>query len=158
MPSSVTSAWQAAALAHLGHHDEAAAEAAWFLATIRQNWFGAEPATDEMIVRWLLHLYPISRRVEWVRLRHADGDAGFDRHAAFIRANPDWPGMLLRRRAEQRLWQERRDAATVRRFIGDKPASANSTRPISGIVTRVLDIGSSTSARPATSTVAPLSI
>ena len=31
---------------------------------------------------------------------------------------------LLRRRAEARLWQERRDAATVRRFVGDEPPSA----------------------------------
>ena len=66
-----------------------------------------------------------AKLVEWVRLRHADGEAGFDRTVAFMRANPDWPSMaLLRRRAEPRLWQERRDAATVRRFIGDKPASA----------------------------------
>jgi soluble lytic murein transglycosylase len=31
---------------------------------------------------------------------------------------------LLRRRAEARLWQERRDAATVRRFVGKEPTSA----------------------------------
>ncbi len=66
-----------------------------------------------------------AKLVEWVRMRHADGEAGFDRHVTFIGANSDWPGMsLMRRRAEQRLWQERRDAATVRRFIGDKPQSA----------------------------------
>jgi hypothetical protein len=63
------SAWQAAALAHLGRHEEAAAQAAGFLATSRQNWFGDEPPTDETIVRWLLHLYPISRRGDWARLR-----------------------------------------------------------------------------------------
>lgn len=62
-------AWQAAALAHLGRTGEAAAEAARFLVAIRENWFGAEPATDERIVRWLLHLYPISRRGDWDRLR-----------------------------------------------------------------------------------------
>jgi soluble lytic murein transglycosylase len=32
---------------------------------------------------------------------------------------------LFRRRAEARLWQERRDAATVRRFVGAQPASAS---------------------------------
>ena len=54
-----------------------------------------------------------------------DSEAGFDRYAAFIRANPDWPSIpLLRRRAEARLWQERRDAATVRRFLGGEPTSA----------------------------------
>src|SRR5260370_13036627 len=31
---------------------------------------------------------------------------------------------LFRRRAEGRLWQERSDAATVRRFMADQPASA----------------------------------
>ena len=31
---------------------------------------------------------------------------------------------MLRRRAEARLWQERRDGATVRRFVGKEPTSA----------------------------------
>src|SRR5262249_47421732 len=63
------SAWCAAALAHLGRHDEATAEANRFLAEIRSNWFGSEPATGQAVVRWLLHLYPISRREDWERLR-----------------------------------------------------------------------------------------
>src|SRR5262249_15674364 len=37
--------------------------------------------------------------VEWAQLRHADTGTGFDRYAAFIRANPDWPVMRIRRRA-----------------------------------------------------------
>jgi soluble lytic murein transglycosylase len=66
-----------------------------------------------------------AKLVDWARLRHSDSAAGFDRYLAFIRANPDWPSMsLLRRRAEARLWQERRDGATVRRFVGDKPTGA----------------------------------
>ena len=65
-----------------------------------------------------------AKLVEWARLRHADSEAGFDRYAAFIRANPDWPSMRMRRRAEARLWQERRDGATVRRFVGKEPTSA----------------------------------
>ncbi len=66
-----------------------------------------------------------AKLVEWARLRHSDGDAGFDRYVAFIRANPDWPNIpLLRRRAEERLWQERRDGGTVRRFVGEQPSSA----------------------------------
>jgi soluble lytic murein transglycosylase len=65
------------------------------------------------------------RLVEWFILRHPDGEANFGRYASFIADNPNWPSMaLLRRRAEARLWQERSDAATVRRFIGDQPASA----------------------------------
>jgi soluble lytic murein transglycosylase len=70
---------------------------------------------------------PVARKlVEWVRLRHPDREAAFERHAAFIRANPDWPSIpLLRRRAEARLWQEGGGADTVRRFFGEKqPTSA----------------------------------
>ena len=66
-----------------------------------------------------------AKLVEWATLRNADSAAGFDRYGAFVRANPDWPSMpLLRRRAEARLWQERRDGATIRRFVGQEPASA----------------------------------
>jgi soluble lytic murein transglycosylase len=68
---------------------------------------------------------PIAAKlVQWARLRHPDSEAGFDRYAAFINANPDWPSVpALRRRAEARLWQERRDADTVRRFVGEEPVS-----------------------------------
>jgi soluble lytic murein transglycosylase len=63
--------------------------------------------------------------VEWFILRHPETTANFNRYAAFIAANPDWPSAgLLRRRAEARLWQERSDAATVRGFTGAAPASA----------------------------------
>jgi soluble lytic murein transglycosylase len=63
--------------------------------------------------------------VEWFILRHPDGDANFNRYAVFIADNPNWPSMgLFRRRAEVRLWQERSDAATVRRFTAGQPASA----------------------------------
>lgn len=63
--------------------------------------------------------------IEWVILRFEDSDAGFDRYAAFIRDHPSWPSLgFLRRRAEGALWQERRHAVTVRRFIGEKPTSA----------------------------------
>jgi peptidoglycan lytic transglycosylase len=63
--------------------------------------------------------------VEWYILRHTETTANFNRYAAFIAANPDWPSMaLLRRKAEGRLWQERSDAATVHRFTRDRPTSA----------------------------------
>jgi soluble lytic murein transglycosylase len=63
--------------------------------------------------------------IEWVILRSEESGAGFDRYAAFIRDNPEWPSLgLLRRRAEGALWQERRDALTVRRFLDGKPTSA----------------------------------
>ncbi len=60
--------------------------------------------------------------VEWVLLRQPESTTRFDRFAAFIRDNPEWPSApLLRRRAETRLWQERRDGATVRRFLDGAP-------------------------------------
>lgn len=69
---------------------------------------------------------PVARKlVEWIMLRDSDSPAGFDHYAAFIQANADWPSTTsLRRRAEARLWQERRDASTVRRFLGRQPVSA----------------------------------
>ncbi|WP_027579095.1 lytic transglycosylase domain-containing protein [Bradyrhizobium sp. Ai1a-2] len=63
--------------------------------------------------------------VEWYILRHSETTASFNRYAAFIASNPDWPSMaLLRRKAEGRLWQERSDAVTVHRFTRDRPTSA----------------------------------
>ena len=67
---------------------------------------------------------PVARKVvEWAYLRNPESRAGFDRYNAFLQNNPTWSSTLLRRRAETRLWQERRDAATVRRFIGEQPVS-----------------------------------
>jgi soluble lytic murein transglycosylase len=69
---------------------------------------------------------PVARKlIEWMLLRDPDSPADFDRYNAFIQANSDWPSIpLFRRRAEARLWQERRGAATLRRFVGEKPVSA----------------------------------
>ena len=68
---------------------------------------------------------PVARKlVEWVLLRESDSPAGFDRYAAFIQTNADWPISKLRRQAEAKLWQEQRDAATVRRFLGGRPVTA----------------------------------
>ena len=66
----------------------------------------------------------VAKLVEWALLRQFASEAGFDRYVSFIRANPGWPRIpLLRRLAEVRLWQERRDSATVRRFVGEAPTS-----------------------------------
>ena len=63
--------------------------------------------------------------VEWLILRHPDGEVSVGRYAAFIADNSNWPSMgPLRRRAEARLWEERSDAATVRGFTGGQPISA----------------------------------
>jgi soluble lytic murein transglycosylase len=61
--------------------------------------------------------------VEWAYLRLSESPAGFDRYNAFLQANAEWSSMPLRRRAEARLWQEQRNAETVRRFVGKQPAS-----------------------------------
>jgi soluble lytic murein transglycosylase len=61
--------------------------------------------------------------VEWAYLRDPESPADFDRYNAFLKANAAWWSMVLRRRAEAGLWQDRRDAATVRRFVGGQPAT-----------------------------------
>jgi soluble lytic murein transglycosylase len=69
---------------------------------------------------------PLARKlVEWAILRSDDHEANFDRFAAFVNANPSWPSAgLLRKRAENTLWDEKRDAATVRAFFADaKPTT-----------------------------------
>jgi soluble lytic murein transglycosylase len=69
---------------------------------------------------------PMAKKlIEWAILRSEESGAGFQRYSAFLRDNPDWPTLgLLRRRAEGALWQEGRDAATVRRFINGEPTSS----------------------------------
>jgi soluble lytic murein transglycosylase len=62
---------------------------------------------------------------EWFILRHPDSLAHFQRYVSFISDNPEWPGtILLRRRAEAHLWQEKADAATVHAFTSDRPLTA----------------------------------
>ncbi len=78
---------------------------------------------------------PLARKlVEWLILRGDDGDAGFNRLAAFVSANPSWPSLaLLRKRAEGALWEEKRDAATVRAFFATaRPASAKGRLALAG--------------------------
>ncbi|MGO9703413.1 MAG: transglycosylase SLT domain-containing protein [Xanthobacteraceae bacterium] len=67
---------------------------------------------------------PVARKlVEWVILRSDEADLNFPRYAAFMSANPGWPGILfLRRRAEAALWQQPPDPRTVIAFFADEPA------------------------------------
>ena len=70
---------------------------------------------------------PLARKlIEWAILRSDDHEANFDRFAAFIAANPSWPSIgMLRKRAENTLWDEKRDPATVRAFFAvAKPTTA----------------------------------
>ena len=64
--------------------------------------------------------------VAWLAIRATPKDVGFDRTAQFLRERPNWPSQLLiRRRAEKLLYDEGRDAATVRAFFAQ-------IRPLSG--------------------------
>ena len=64
--------------------------------------------------------------VTWLALRMTPKDVGFDRAAQFVRERPNWPSpSLIRRRAEKLLYDEKRDAATVRAFFAR-------AKPISG--------------------------
>jgi soluble lytic murein transglycosylase len=66
---------------------------------------------------------PLARKlVEWVILRSDDADLDFPRYAAFIAANPGWPGITaLRRRAEAALWQQPADRRAVIAFFANEP-------------------------------------
>ena len=102
--------------------------------------------------------------VEWELLHHAENEAGVERYAAFIRANPDWPSIpLLRRRAEVRLSQGPRYAASMRRFLAEEPTgsvnhprvkqevrtaqdSDESWRERRGLARRLIDLGDTATA------------
>lgn len=68
---------------------------------------------------------PAGRKlVEWLILRSDDNSAGFARYTGFIRANPNWPTVrMFRRRAENHLWHEKLDPATVRAFFAQQKPS-----------------------------------
>ena len=70
---------------------------------------------------------PVARKLaEWVILRSDDTKPSFQRYAAFVKANPSWPhALLFRRRAENALWNDKLDDATVLSFFSDqKPLTA----------------------------------
>jgi soluble lytic murein transglycosylase len=91
---------------------------------------------------------PVARKVvEWAYLRNPESRAGFDRYNAFLQNNPTWSSTLLRRRAETRLWQERRDAATVRRFIGEQPVSTQGRLAIARVLLDKDPLGAAHDAR-----------
>ena len=70
---------------------------------------------------------PLAQKViEWAILRSDESTAGFERLNAFVTANPSWPGInTLRRRTESALWDNGRDASTVRAYFRhSKPLTA----------------------------------
>ena len=71
---------------------------------------------------------PAARKlILWLALRSDWRALNFDRASTFLRENPDWPNIngLLRRRTEALLYDEKRDARTVRAFFAN-------TKPVSG--------------------------
>jgi soluble lytic murein transglycosylase len=97
-PLDISAVKQAVELAHRGRTDEATS---------------VEGSISDPLARKL---------VEWVILRSEDSEIDFSRYAAFIAANPSWPGLSgLRRRAEAALWQQPADPRTVIGFLGGEP-------------------------------------
>ena len=75
-------AWKAAALAHSGHTAEAAETAARFVTLVRERWAGAARPTDERIVKWFLHSFPIRRKEDYQLL-----EEGLARSGLLVRAS-----------------------------------------------------------------------
>jgi soluble lytic murein transglycosylase len=65
---------------------------------------------------------PVARKLaEWIVLRSDKTNPTFARYANFVSANPSWPhSPLFRRRAENALWNDKSDDATVRAFFAQK--------------------------------------
>jgi DNA-binding SARP family transcriptional activator len=69
-------AWRTAAFFHLGRIAMAREAAERFLNGIRSFWVGAEPPTDQAVVRWVLQAHPITVGSRWEALRDGLGGAG----------------------------------------------------------------------------------
>lgn len=70
---------------------------------------------------------PVARKLaEWILLRSDNTKPAFQRYANFVNANPSWPhSPLFRRRAENALWNDKIDDASVRAFFAQqKPTTA----------------------------------
>jgi len=70
---------------------------------------------------------PLARKLaEWIILRSDNTKPSFQRYAAFVAANPSWPhATLFRRRAENALWNDKLDDASVLSFFAaQKPITA----------------------------------
>lgn len=70
---------------------------------------------------------PLARKLaEYMILRSDNTNPSYARYAAFVDANPSWPhARLFRRRAENALWNDKVEDATVRAFFAvHKPSTA----------------------------------
>jgi DNA-binding SARP family transcriptional activator len=68
--------YKAAALFHLGQHNDASAELVRFFGTIRRRWTNETSASDHEITRWFLSMFPIANPSDWMRLRDGLRGAG----------------------------------------------------------------------------------
>ncbi|MFN3658829.1 MAG: transglycosylase SLT domain-containing protein [Pseudolabrys sp.] len=68
---------------------------------------------------------PVARKLaEWILLRSDNTLPSFQRYAAFVETNPEWPhSPLFRRRAENALWNDKLDDAPVRAFFAKRTPS-----------------------------------
>ena len=101
-PLDLAAVKQAIALSHRGRQDEATSAAGSI----------ADPLARKL--------------VEWVILRSDEATLDFPRYAAFLAANPSWPGsVFLRRRAEAALWQQQAaPRAVIEFFRNERPYTA----------------------------------
>jgi len=70
---------------------------------------------------------PVARKLaEWAILRSNSTNPSFQRYVDFVNANPEWPHVsLFRRRAENALWNDNLDTATVLAYFArHKPITA----------------------------------
>lgn len=68
--------WRAAAEAMAGRTSEAEQTAQNFLNIVRERWRSKDPPTDENIMSWFLHCFPIKRSIEYELLKEGVAKAG----------------------------------------------------------------------------------
>lgn len=68
--------WRAAALARLGRSQEAGRDVEVFYETVSANWIQGEAPTKEMMCRWFMEVFPISRRDLWLSLQESLAQLG----------------------------------------------------------------------------------
>jgi len=84
--------------------------------------------------------------ITWLGMRLVAKDVGFDRAARFLHERPQWPNaLLIRRRAEKLLYDEKRDAAMVRAFLGQsRPATGEGKLALAKVLAASGDLNNAT--------------
>ncbi len=70
--------WGCAADALIGHVETARADLHSIIESVRASWKSDEVPTDPVIIRWLLHIFPMTSSNDWERLRLGLATAGGD--------------------------------------------------------------------------------